>query len=117
MHARRALVLGLAIASFSCNKGTEPTEVATTKVAFYGSFAPSVMLPVTVSVDGVQVGAIDGTWSVPPGNCSADYTAKTTIPRDGKGRDWNARSANGLANAGVIRATAASPDCMVVKVF
>src|SRR5262245_42980872 len=111
---RLAAVLGTALALTACESGDNTT--ATTppapppppaRVAFYGGFNPYVQLPVVVTVDGVQVGTITGVYpGTPPGNCSADFTAQTTIAKDGRSHDWNARSANQLAFSGTVAAYA-----------
>jgi len=108
----------ISLSAASCDKSPsgpdEPTF--TQRIAFYGA-SSAIPVPVVVTVDGTQVGTITGYWPAGPGNCSADFTAKTEV-HDVRTHDWNARTPNGLAFSGTFAATAGvSNGCKIIQVF
>ena len=107
-----------ALSAASCSgSSTQPSDSGfTQRIAFYGASA-IVPVPVVVTVDGNQVGTITGYWPSGPGNCSADFTAKTEV-HDVKNHDWNARASNGIAFSGTFAASAGvSNGCKIIQVF
>lgn len=100
----------------ACDEGTAEPSGFTQRIAFYGSDA-GVPRPVTVTVDGNQVGTITGIWPSGPGNCSAEYTVTMTVT-DIKSHDWNAKAANGIAFSGTFSATPGTANgCKIIRAF
>ena len=71
--------------------------------------------PVSVSVNGNNVGTITAQYPLGPGNCSAPGCATFSF-KDGKKLDWVATEPGGLIWTGTIEPNSFS-DCIKVRVY